>query len=222
MLTEQDWLQSEDPWEMFEALCSSWQMFETLFDCSQTSNRKFRLFACACCRLIWPLITDFRSRYAVETAERYVDGRCTVGYLKEAAKLANFEFSDQPANAAWSTTMKSAREGAQNAMRNTLVSNFTSGGYPNARGKNHAILLRDIFCYPFRPLTIDPAWLIWQKGTVVRLARLIYEENQFSSMPVLADALEDAGCTNSDILSHMRSQELHVKGCHVLDLLLWK
>jgi hypothetical protein len=71
----------------------------------------------------------------------------------------------------------------------------------------------------FRPVTINPAW---QPSTVIALAQAIYDDLAFDRMPILADALEDAGCTNQDILAHCRSGGEHVRGCWVVDLLLGK
>jgi hypothetical protein len=67
---------------------------------------------------------------------------------------------------------------------------------------------------------IEPTWLAWNGGTVVRLARTIYEGRRFEDLPVLADALEDAGCNNAEILGHLRGPGPHVRDCLPLDLLL--
>jgi hypothetical protein len=83
-------------------------------------------------------------------------------------------------------------------------------------------LLRDLGGNPFRPVTVEPYWLAWNHGTVPALARRIYEERAFSDLPILADALEDAGCTDAAILDHCRSEGPHARGCWVLDLLLGK
>ena len=66
------------------------------------------------------------------------------------------------------------------------------------------------------------AWLAWNGGTVPRIAQAIYAERAFDRLPVLADALEDAGCANADVLAHCRSGGEHVRGCWVIDLLLGK
>jgi hypothetical protein len=82
-------------------------------------------------------------------------------------------------------------------------------------------LVRDLFADPFRAMpTIDPAWLAWNDGTLRKLAQAIYVERAFDRMPVLADALEEAGCTSQDILSHCREVGQPVRGCWVIDLLL--
>jgi hypothetical protein len=93
-------------------------------------------------------------------------------------------------------------------------------------GKRHSKLVRDIFGNPFRPVTLDPSWLT---PTVIGLAQAIYQERELPSghldpnrLAVLADALEEAGCTDADILIHCRGPEPHVRGCWVVDALLEK
>jgi hypothetical protein len=85
-----------------------------------------------------------------------------------------------------------------------------------------APLLRDIFGNPFRPVTINPEWVACNDGMVRKTAQAIYDERAFDRMPILADALQDAGCDNADILDHCRKPGEHVKGCWVVDLLLGK
>ena len=81
-------------------------------------------------------------------------------------------------------------------------------------------LLREIFGNPLRPVSLNPAWLT---SDVLLLARGICAERAFDRMPILADALQDAGCTNEDVLNHCRdAKQVHVRGCWVLDLLLGK
>ncbi|MDB5308836.1 MAG: hypothetical protein JWO38_3038 [Gemmataceae bacterium] len=80
-------------------------------------------------------------------------------------------------------------------------------------------ILRCIFGNPFRPVTTDPSWLT---STVLSLARQMYESRDFSPMPILADALQDAGCDQPDILAHCRGDGPHVRGCWVVDLVLGK
>jgi hypothetical protein len=80
--------------------------------------------------------------------------------------------------------------------------------------------LRDIVGNPFRPVALEPAWLT---ADVVALARGIYDERAFDRMPILADALQDSGCANEDVLNHCRDpNQTHVRGCWVVDLLLGK
>jgi hypothetical protein len=91
-----------------------------------------------------------------------------------------------------------------------------------AEHREQVPLLRDVFGNPFRAVTIDPAWLAENGGTVVNLAQAIYDEGLIEDLPVLADALEEAGCRNADILKHCRGSGPHLRGCWALDLLLGK
>ena len=80
-------------------------------------------------------------------------------------------------------------------------------------------LIRDVFGNPFRPVTVDPRWLT---SDVLALARSLYDERAFDRMPILADALQDAGCTDEKVLAHCRGEGPHCRGCWVVDLLLGK
>lgn len=89
-----------------------------------------------------------------------------------------------------------------------------------AERKEQSDLLRDLFgVLPFRPVAVEASWLIWNDGTVVKLAQRIYDDRGFEDMPILADALEEAGCNNADILGHCRQPGQHVRGCWLIDLL---
>src|SRR5262249_8386081 len=98
----------------------------------------------------------------------------------------------------------------------------SAAAYDDALEAERAVqcqLLRCVFGNPFHPVHIDAAWLA---GTVVQLARAIYEERKWEEMGVLGDALEEAGCDNDDILSHCRGKGPHARGCWVVDALLGK
>jgi hypothetical protein len=92
-----------------------------------------------------------------------------------------------------------------------------------------AALLRDVFGNPFHPIAISAAILAWNDRTIPKLAQAIYEERQLPSgrldrarLAVLADALEEAGCDNEELIQHCRSAGPHVRGCWAVDLLLGK
>ena len=76
-----------------------------------------------------------------------------------------------------------------------------------------------VFGNPFRPVVADPAWLT---PTAVAIASSIYQNRAFDRLPILADALEEAGCTHADVLLHCRTPGEHVRGCWVVDLVLGK
>jgi hypothetical protein len=79
--------------------------------------------------------------------------------------------------------------------------------------------LRCIFGNPFRRASLTAAWVT---PTVMQLAAAVYDEPAFAALPILADALEDAGCTDQTILHHCRGPQLHVRGCWVVEALLAK
>jgi hypothetical protein len=89
-----------------------------------------------------------------------------------------------------------------------------------AEQANQAGILRDLIPNPFRSVAFAPKW---STDTAIALARQMYESRDFSAMPILADALQDAGCNNDDILNHCRdATATHVRGCWVVDLVLGK
>jgi hypothetical protein len=93
------------------------------------------------------------------------------------------------------------------------------GTVPPEVRERQRVLLHDIVANPFHPVFFDPTW---RAPNVLAVAQVIYEDRRFEDMPILADALEDTGCTSEDILSHCRSPGPHVRGCWVVDLILSK
>jgi hypothetical protein len=182
-------------------------------------QRKVRLFACACCRRLWDRLTDPRSRWAVEVSERYADRLAEREELLRAHQEAHRVIPRGVNNAeAWMTDVPWRASALE---RDQLL--FTSQAARNAlatEGKAHPPLLRDIFGPGlFRRIAVDPSWLRWNDGAVRHLARLIYDERRFQDLPILGDALEEAGCGNEEILSHCRLPGEHVRGCWVVDLM---
>jgi hypothetical protein len=225
-MTEAQWLACTDPEPMLDVLRC------------QASDRKLRLFACACCRLVWHLLSDEQSRNAVGVAERFADGNATDVELVESHHAAKrfrgpwFRDSeemaaDAAANAAQvvSNTVTSVASDVVCAAMNWCDhSGKAEGDYDEAVIVHKQVLLiGDIFGNPFRPVSVSPAW---QTPTVVSLAQAAYDERilpagtlEPARLAVLADALEETGCSNPDILSHLRSPGTHVRGCWVVDLL---
>jgi hypothetical protein len=198
------------------------------------TSRKFGLVACASCRLIWS-VTDEPSRRAVETTECYLDAAVGEREWREAAEGAavarqalgtgprdpdRFLFRAKRAaalaaeRAAYLDWEPAVEESAMAAVWSALATSL-----PDARAER-ATLIRDIVGNPFRPVMFAPEW---RTGTVVTLARTMYDAREFGAMPILADALQDAGCDSDDLLNHCRSPDgMHVRGCWVVDLVLGK
>jgi hypothetical protein len=229
-MTEAEWLAAEDPDPMLAYLRA---------ERGRAGERKLRLLACACCRRVWDLLSDPRSREAVETGERYVDGRAgerDMAAARAEAMTALKETASQAAWAAYWAVNRRASESVWHACAAAAGAVLTAAGRAAEAGgtdqaaawhaarsavaRDQAGLVREVFGNPFRPPAVDPAWLKWAGGTVASLARAAYQERSFDRMPVLADALEEAGCADEVILSHCRQPGEHVRGCWVVDRLL--
>jgi hypothetical protein len=208
------------------------------------SDRRFYLAAAAFVRQVEPLLCGQRYRDLLPLVEQFADGLAESDALLGALRGLDHELDQR--RAAWqaagrSPTQASKQLAADSAARWAAV---PFGGWFAAINSLHEalragkrkemeaqqiIVLRDIFGNPFRPVPLAPAWLTWRDGTIPRLAEAVYEDRELSSghldnsrLAVLADALEDAGCDNSDILAHCRGEGPHVRGCWVVDLLLGK
>ena len=191
----------------------------------EPSGRKLRLFACACARRVWPLFQADVFRRAVELAERLADGDVTDrdravlerkceglnprATWNAAAATATYCLRSSAPRAAWCASHAAAR----------AESGADEGAVRSAALRRQTDLARDIFGNPFRPVSLDP---LWHTFDVQALGRGIYDARDFSAMPILADALQDAGCNNDDILNHCRGPGPHVRGCWVCDLVLGK
>jgi len=99
----------------------------------------------------------------------------------------------------------------------TYISNSISEAISRT---NQAAIIREVFGNPFRPVAFNPAW---RTDTAIAIARTMYDSREFGAMPILADALQDAGCEDEAILNHCRdANQPHVRGCWVVDLVLGK
>ena len=230
-MTEADWLAATNPQTMLKFVQGS----------GKASDRKLRQFAVACCRLIWHEITDERSRQAVEVAQRFADEKATGNELAIARDAAppsyrtylsnGFPYPDELAASA------AAECAAESIDTQALLDDiFGYGVFDYVDMKLDcdgysvaATILRETFGNPFRPISLNPSWLTWNDGTVRRLAEAIYGERELPSghldvtrLAVLADALEDAGCADPDLLGHLRGPGPHVRGCWVIELLTGK
>jgi hypothetical protein len=203
-------------------------------------DRRLRLFATACARTVWDLLpTDARS--AVRIAERFALGRATLDDLRAAA-IGLFPahvtaYDHALAAAGWASAAvpprtqevlwspaQAARQAAVglahfgHPLPATAVDPRTSwlAGRAAARAFQ-ADIVRDIFPPPGVTVTLDPEW---RTSAVLDLARTMDATGDFFAVPILADALEDAGCTDGLILDQCRHPGPHVRGNWVVELLL--
>jgi hypothetical protein len=233
-VTEAEWNACTEPQKMLE-----WLRFT-----GEAAQRKRRLFAVACCRHIWPLVPPRRCRKAVEVAEGHADGVASEGALLEACEFAikarhkhrqttqGFG-AEAAAHAAWCWALFSLTPGQLAAERTAdsvaaLVEATRQGTQQEKEWQ--AGILRDIFGNPFRPLPpIAPSLLTKNDGLISKLAQAAYNHRDLPSgaldgarLAVLADALDEASCTDPEVLAHFRSPGPHVRGCFALDAILGK
>jgi hypothetical protein len=198
------------------------------------SDRKLRLWAAGCCRLCWGLLKDKRSRAAVEATEQFADGLIAeadlVAFGKAAGEagetLSNFDPAVKPfrdaALAADDAAAPYTGPVINVAHRVRLALHAAGRASEEAARTAVTALLRDVLGNPFRRVKIKRSWLKWDGGTVPNMARAVYEGRAFDRLPVLADALEEAGCTDAGLLGHLRGPGPHVRGCWAIDALLGK
>ena len=204
-MTEYEWLTSG----------SASAMLAFLED--RMSDRKLRLLACACCRRVWHFLTEDGGRQAVEMAERFADGWAT----RDQVMAVLLTHADKPLTVDCSLSVgRSALIPSRSVIRAapSMVASLVarSGGTREEEEAFQSTLLRDVFGNPFRPVSLNPAWLT---ANVVGLANSVYDARAFHDLPILADALQDSGCDDEGVLSHCRGEGPHARGCFVIDML---
>jgi hypothetical protein len=239
-MTEAEWLAHDEPTPMLRQLGAA------------PSLRKRRLLVLACCCRLIDLLNNHHLRQALQVAESWIEGACVPTERKNARRAAHaaaqlasgmsleegLKLSD---SAAWSVQrllqrgpldaehvlfvlaearLKDAGARAHLAKLPQEVADAKRVGAFKTEGRAQCDLLRDVIGNPFRPVAFDSAW---RTSTAVSLARGMYESRDFGAMPILADALQDAGCDSEDVLDHCRDPKAtHVRGCWVVDLVLGK
>jgi hypothetical protein len=230
-MDERKWLTCKDPGKMLAHLGvgEHWGYVEqsprVWFPRRKKSklDRKLRLFACACCRRIWGLIGEEAGRTAIEAAEQFADGKATGKLLRLAhqaaarCSLEDEEISGLEEYRAIRALMAVLHASGQpfNPLHAAECAAETTEK-ESAEKEAQCMLLRDVVGNPFR--ATPPKKAAWGR-TVAVIASAIYEERTFNELPVLSDALEEAGCDNADILGHLRGPGPHVRGCWALDLI---
>src|SRR5262245_1248022 len=215
-MTEAEWLASTEVRKLLFYLRGS----------GRASDRRLRLFAVSCCRRLWHLLADDPIRRAILVVERHTDEQADDRELAEARQAA------MAAQGRWPPWPTMAQMNAGTAAVACTAGPFAAAKQASwdvegaLRAEAVTDLLHGLFANAFRPVALDPTW---RTAEVMALATAAYEERILPAgtldrdrLAVLADALEDAGCDNADILAHLRGPGPHVRGCWVLDLLLGK
>ncbi len=215
-MTEEEWLGLSDPRALLEYLRN------------KASARKLRLYAIACCSRFPHLVVDNRTRLALIVAAEYCEGRISEKQLGAAEQalwtFVNDELPIDPAAVRYlALAARQAAKPEGEAWASANVAGYFVQCATEHRRDERVVqcdLIRKIFGNPFRPVSFDPNWRTWD---VMALAAGIYDEKAFDRTPILADALQDAGCDSDAILNHLRGPDAtHVRGCWVLDLVLGK
>ena len=221
-MTEEEWLDSDRLNFLFAGLRSAQPGLRT-----NRGKRKFRLFANQCVRRLPSLSAHEKLLGVLDLYGKYLDGellREEVAAFWNGLRYGVEARSDggRPGgvldrlfhtDTVWSVTVwKWLTETSYGA-------DIGQWSTPPVDPKDLCTILRDIFGNPFRPVSFEPER---RTSTVVSLAKSMYESRDFSAMPILSDALQNAGCEHADILDHCRGSGPHVRGCWVVDLVLGK
>jgi hypothetical protein len=199
------------------------------------SERKFRLFACNCVELVWRCQLQQEVPVPLEFAWGAADGSVGESEVEavapspprprpgaedrlaewHAARVLESAFRPKGRDAA-----AQVRHGAEAVAVQVAQDNKQDTARASQASRTAlAVFLRDIFGNPFRPVTFSPSW---RTDTARALAGQMYESRDFSAAPILADALQDAGCDCALVLDHCRGLGPHVRGCWVVDRVLGK
>ena len=192
-------------------------------------SRRWRHFALACCRLLWPTLTE-QARGVVELAERFLDRQATEQELLSGRERLLPEQTVPAIDAVFHAAERTARikSVARHDVPVRCLAAYSMMSGKRVRAEVNAKiahLVREVFGNPYRTVVFEPAW---QTAEVQSLARAAYEERLEAGyldparLNILADALLDVGCDQQDALTHLREPGPHVRGCWVLEHLLGK
>jgi hypothetical protein len=226
-MTEAEWLACADP--------------ETLLDFlrDRTTERKFRLFAVSA---IWQLMMSFgdnETKKVVEVVSQAAEGAFNRSELRdEREKIGTWSYPSVPASLTSDYVTRAAGLGLETDPLRAVLMMVSAVTHleaelltkkPSDPASRDLVRLQcscrlisqinDIFGNPFRSTGIKRDW---RTSTVLALTQGIHTDRVFDRLAILADALQDAGCENEDILNHCRSESVHVRGCWVIDLILGK
>jgi len=229
-LTEAGWLSGHNPDMLLDALDN------------RSSVRKYRLLLVTAICTLWSRLTE-AERVAVAALEGYADGLTTLAEVERCRERAH-----DPRSEYWGTfdtvvrrtveldrvaerslsvcvglaSVHSSAVEAPGQQGRSWQQNTDTWSARQACMSRTVAIIRDLFVNPYRPMVLDRAWLRWNGGTVPALAAAIYAGQRFDDLPILADALEEAGCIDESALLHCREPGAHWRGCWLVDRILEK
>jgi hypothetical protein len=225
-MKEAEWLMYSDPQPMLDFLQGT------------GTDRKRWLFAAACYRGAPHLLEDEHIRQGLEVLERRADGQATGKEIRDVSRACREAYFELEATAGdegsqvrafaslilyrllIASSGRYAAQDASHAARLIIHANLMSEPVQaiiRTRSEGHCRLLREVFGDPFQRLAFAS---VWRSPQALALARAVYEDRSWHELPLLADALEEAGCTEETVLSHLRGPGPHVRGCWPVDLIL--
>ncbi len=233
-MTSAEWQTTADPWQMLKFLRG------------RPSPRKLRLLLCAFCRQSWSLFESERGTLAIELGEQLADGSVSrkhlrttrrdvllrlgdeMGWREEDAEFMldrfdGFHFEDrlpEVRRAAVLLIAMRALAEAVSAQHLAQVLRSIADAHAGASDVEDCHMIREVLGNSLQAVHFIAEW---RTSTVTAIAQQMYDSRDFSPMPILADALQDAGCDNADLLDHCRdAEQVHVRGCWVVDAVLGK
>jgi hypothetical protein len=241
-MDEGEWLKGEDPQRMLNSVRRSRK--------HRASERKFRMFAVACCRRLW-LVMDTRSRETVEIAERLAGGELPIGEVTAAYETARQvvrtierDYGGASASAgaarAAAAIVDPRRHYAEHAAHHAMWAEEWAWTDQRRAAKGctaSRVLDRFTIRENLNRILVHQAALLrcimgnpfkpvspgpWITPAAVTVAQDIYDRRDFTALPLLADLLEEAGCPEQSVLDHCRGPGEHARGCHVVDMVLGK
>jgi hypothetical protein len=224
---EQHWETESDPVRMLRAWRAALSDSGEQWYFITAPERKLYLFTAAVCRSLHWLFRHDWHRLAVDFIEETADEESHESLSRDSVWHLHAEAGhpSHPDNPALDAAVRAAlhpsiREGSEQVCVHVSAALKSAWGNRTPPAPGLADLLRDIIGNPFRAVTFSPDW---RTSTAVQLARQMYDSRDFAPMPILADALQDAGCEQADVLAHCRDPgAVHVRGCWVVDLVLGK
>jgi hypothetical protein len=205
-MTEAEWLSCIDPRPMLEFLRG------------KVSDRKWCLVGCAWWRSQFGRLANERVQKIVEVTELVADGMASRKRLRKLFEAMKHIPADEVVGGhVYGFDAARCLAGIW-----TDLAIYRSDWATRMESRSSALcgFLQDISGpLPIRPVVVDSSWLMWNEGTVAKMAQAIYADLAFDRLAILADALEEADCRDADILGHCRQPGPHVRGCWVIDLL---